>query len=401
MKTDIYENITNLIHDAIERGAEKFEMPWHSKDASLFAPVNATTGKAYRGVNVLALAVTAHERAYGSNEWATYQQWTEAGAQVRKGEKSTHIVFWSQYEKKGPGGEPDGEGNQAEKETGMFAKAYSVFNAAQVDGYTPKAILDPFPASTGPGEQIPECDQFFKNMGIDLRHGGDRAFFNPADDYVQLPNFQDFKCVEGYYSTLAHEATHWTGAKSRLERDLSGRFGNAQYAMEELIAELGAAFTMSNLGLANEPRHDHASYIQSWLKALKNDKRAIFTASSKAQQAADFMLEMQTSPALDLTEKADRLHYESTPQTIGKSDWKIVVKDSDYSGRATEYLFRPAGKGGAWKPGKEHPNYNINDGQFLGLPKGLLTIYRDNHEQIEAAVSKQPIPSPRQPSFSF
>lgn len=402
MKTDIYETITDQIVAAIERGADKFEMPWNRPTGDLFSPANATTGKAYKGVNVLSLAAAAHNKGYQSNKWATFLQWKEAGTPVRKDENGTYIVWWSGPQKNGPEGEPDGEGNEAERVSGGFPKVFKVFNSDQVVGYTPEAIIQPAAAPIGPGDQIPECDQFFQNMGIDLRHGGHRAFYSPSGDFVQLPHFYDFKTVEGYYSTLAHEATHWTGAKSRLERDISGDKDNPKYAMEELIAELGAAFTMSNLGLANAPRMDHASYIQSWLHVLKNDKRAIFTAASKAQQAVDFMLALQKSPALAVSNTADRLHYESTPTTIGKNDWKIVVKDSEYrSGRAVDYLFRPAGQGGAWKPGKEHPNYNLNDGTYLGLPKGLTVLHRDNKEQVEAALNRQPIPAPRQPSFNF
>lgn len=403
MKTDIYESITNQIVAAIERGAEKFVMPWHQKgENALFMPVNATSGKAYRGVNILALWAIAEHRGYSSGEWATFKQWTEAGAKVRKGEKGAHVVFWSTYEKNGEGGDSDAEANGAEKETGMFAKAYTVFNANQVDGYSPKEQPATSPVAECPDDPIPECDLFFQNLGIDLRHGGDQAFFDALSDHVQMPNFKDFFSAQDYYSTLAHESTHWTGAKSRLDRDMTGRFGNAKYAMEELVAELGAAFTMSNLGLASMPRTDHASYVQSWLKVLKNDKRAIFAASSKAQQAADYMLNLQKAPVLAVVRNADQLHYSSPPTVIGKTEWKIVVKDSDgRADRVTDYLFRPAGQGGAWKPGKEHPGYNINDGQYLGLPKGLAVIHRDNQEQVEAALRSRPIPGPRQPSFNF
>lgn len=398
MKADIYETITNQIIEAIERGAPDLEMPWN-QSAGAFAPVNASTGKPYRGVNVLALWAAASKKGYATGEWATYKQWSDMGAQVRKDEKSSHIVFWSTYEKNGPGGESDADANDAEKETGMFAKAYFVFNADQVDGYTPKAaaVIDP----AGPGERIPECDAFFSNLGMNLKHGGEQAYFSPTGDYVQMPPFEVFKSVEGYYSTLAHEATHWTGHKPRLDRDMTGRFGNAKYAMEELVAELGAAFTMSNIGFGSQMREDHASYIQTWLKALKDDKKAIFTASSKAQQAADFMLGLQSAPAPEITKEAAS-HYESAPCTIGKTDWKVTVLDSSMGhGRVTDYLFRAAGSAGPWQSSKDHPKYDINDGTYGGLPKGLVKIYDENRIQIDAALQGRPVPPPQQIGFSF
>jgi antirestriction protein ArdC len=129
-------------------------------------------------------------------------------------------------------------------------------------------------------------------VGATIQHGGDRAFYSPAYDIVQMPDFRQFKNSTGYYATLAHELTHWSGAKHRLDRNLANRFGSAEYAMEELIAELGAAFTCARLGLRTEPRLDHAPYVNSWLKVLRGDARAIFTAASKAQEAYDYLADL-------------------------------------------------------------------------------------------------------------
>ena len=160
-----------------------------------------------------------------------------------------------------------------------------MFNAAQVDGYAPKA--DPEATKL---ERIVNADAFFAGIGADLRHGGNRAYYSTATDHIQMPPFQAFVENLSYYSTLAHEHTHWTAKSDRCDRQLGKRFADSAYAAEELIAELGAAFTCAHLGLSTEPREDHAEYIQSWLKVLKADKRAIFTAASKAQQAADWMV---------------------------------------------------------------------------------------------------------------
>jgi antirestriction protein ArdC len=161
-----------------------------------------------------------------------------------------------------------------------------VFNAAQVDGYSPATDeYMPMP------ERMAHAEAFFRGVGADVRHGGNQAFYSPVTDHIQMPPFQAFSEAVPYYSTLAHEHTHWTANAGRCDRQLGKRFGDSAYAAEELIAELGAAFTCAHLGLSTEPRADHAAYIQSWLRVLKADKRAIFTAASKAQQACDWMIQ--------------------------------------------------------------------------------------------------------------
>lgn len=290
-RIDVYEQITAQIVAAIEAGAGDYEMPWNRPQGSGFLPINAQTRKPYRGVNTVALWAEAQDKGHQSNEWATYKQWGELGAQVQKGQKATYIVYWGRLDK-GPDSITDENGNELSSldEPRLFARAYPVFNAAQVDGYTPAAIIEA-PTPAAPGDRIPEADGFFQSLGATIQHGGAQAFYSPSRDLIQMPPFDTFKTVEGYYSVLAHEATHWTGP--RCGRDLKGRFGDQSYAMEELVAELGAAFTMGNLALSQEPRRDHAAYIENWLQVLKNDKKAIFTASSQAQKAADFMLQQQ------------------------------------------------------------------------------------------------------------
>jgi antirestriction protein ArdC len=282
-RADIYQKITDQIADSIEKGAGRFEMPWHANSGM---PANAATGKFYRGVNPLVLFATVQEKGYSSPLWATYKQWGEKEAQVRKGEKAAIVVFWKFFDRPGAE-ETEAEPDERSGRRAM-ARSYPVFNAEQVDGFTP-----PIAPALPHAERIAHADEFYRNTGAVIRHGGARAFYRPGTDEIHMPEFQAFKSPEGYYSTLGHEATHWSGAPHRLGRKIANRFGSEDYAYEELIAELSAAYQMAALGLSNEPRQEHAAYIQSWLKGLKNDKRFIFSAASQAQQAADYLHELQ------------------------------------------------------------------------------------------------------------
>jgi antirestriction protein ArdC len=283
-KLDVYAKVTSQIVNAIEQGVGNWRIPWHTSGRFASSPINATSRKAYRGINTVCLWAAAEAKGYDSGEWSTYQQWQERGAQVRKGEKATTVVFWKFAN--GTAENQDGEGDQlATGSRLLFTRGYAVFNAAQVDGYTPKAE----PVVTMP-ERIERAETWFQSIGADVRNGGNRAYYTTADDHIQMPPFAAFVENVSYYSTVAHEHTHWTARAERCDRQLGKRFGDSAYAAEELIAELGAAFVCAHLGLSTEPREDHAQYIQSWLKVLRADKRAIFTAASKAQQAADYLL---------------------------------------------------------------------------------------------------------------
>jgi len=289
-KRDVYARVTDQIVTAIETGVGNWRMPWHTSGKFAFSPINAVSKKPYRGINTVCLWSAAQAKGYERGEWATYQQWLEKGAQVRKGEKATTVVFWKFANNAAE--MEDGDESPKSGSRLLFTRGYSVFNAAQVDGYTPKAEPD-MPMA----ERIERAEAFFQAIGANVRHGGNRAYYAPDSDYIQMPPFGAFIENVAYYSTLAHEHTHWTAQTSRCDRQLGKRFGDNAYAAEELIAELGAAFVSAHLGLSSEPRDDHAQYINSWLKVLKADKRAIFTAASKAQQAADFMIQRATASA--------------------------------------------------------------------------------------------------------
>ena len=287
-RADIYQTVTDTIIEAIENGISgKFEMPWHQINR---IPENAKTGNCYQGINIPLLWVYQIKKHYALPVWATYKQWAELGAQVKKGEKGAQIVFYKSFE-------VEGESEGDDPQTRRIARYSIVFNAEQVEGYDVAAELEaPAPALI---ENIGAADLLVKQTGADIRHQGGQAFYMPSMDYIAMPPRDMFKdtststATENYYSVLFHELTHWTGAKHRLDRLNDDKFGGKDYAFEELIAELGAAMCCAATGVASSPREDHARYINNWLKALKSDKRFIFSAASQAQKAVDFLFSQQ------------------------------------------------------------------------------------------------------------
>lgn len=286
---DIHRHITDQIIAAMEQGAGEFRLPWHRSAGNIMRPVNVASKNAYRGVNILALWSSADAKGYSSGHWGTYKQWTEVGAQVRKGEKSAYVVFYKEFTVAAE----DAAGD--ESETRLFARATPVFAAEQVDGYTlpapdtPATVIEPLDAA----------EAFINATGATIEHGGSRAFYRPSTDSIQLPPREAFigsptsSAAESYYTTLLHELTHWTSAETRCNRQLGKRFGDEAYAMEELVAELGAAFLCADLRVTDEPRADHAQYLDTWLRVMNADMKAIFTAASKASEAAAFLAALQ------------------------------------------------------------------------------------------------------------
>lgn len=275
---DIHQHLTDRIVLAIEAGAGEWQMPWHRGSGGRH-PVNVSSGNKYRGVNVLGLWVDAQVNGYSSHLWGTYRQWADKGATVRKGQKVSYVVFYKEIEVEADG---DAENDSRRR---LFARATPVFNADQVEGF------DDTTAEVAVGE-LDSVDSFIARTGATIVHGGSRACFIPKLDEIHMPKRASFAgsatstATEAYYSTVLHELTHWTAPAHRCNRDLSGRFDGEAYAMEELVAELGAAFLCAGLGITVEPRPDHAQYLTHWLTVLKADKRAIFTAASKAAEAS-------------------------------------------------------------------------------------------------------------------
>ena len=298
-KKDVYTRVTERIIADLEQGVRTWLKPWHSEHAAgrITRPLRHN-GTPYRGMNILLLWGEAVAKGYAAPIWMTYKQAQELGANVRKGEHGSLVVYANSISKT----ETNDKGEDVEREI-PFMKGYTVFNVEQVDGLPAHYYaqpVNPLPLS----ERIEAADAFMKATGAAIHHGGNSAFYAPARDVVQLPPFEAFKDKESYYATALHELTHWTKHKDRLERDFSAkRFGDTGYAREELVAELGAAFLCADLGITPDIRDDHAAYLGHWLNVLKEDKRAIFSAAAHAQRAADYLKGLQ--PAAQQEEEAE------------------------------------------------------------------------------------------------
>ncbi len=290
MSQDIHQIITDQIIESIEQGAEKFQMPWHITKGNSFLPVNVETGNSYNGINILILWMIADAKGYQQNLWGTFKQWQKAGAKVIKGEKHTKGIFYKSFTKE--------DEETGEEKTVKFIRQIQLFNVAQVEGYEMPALPDLQDDVT----TIANIENFVTNTGANVDYGGEAAFYAPHADKITMPRRElfidddSFDATKNYYATLLHEITHWTGHKSRLNRD-QNHIGSSieNYAFEELIAEIGAAYLCADLGINTIMREDHAGYIEHWLKALKNDKKAIFKAASKAQEAVTYLHNLQPS----------------------------------------------------------------------------------------------------------
>ena len=273
MSQTIYTEITQSIIEQLEQGAVPWVKPWKA-DSS--ADKNLVSQKPYQGINRLLLGMSSMVKGFSVPVWASYKQWEAIGANVKKGEKGTKIVFYSPVSKENK--------QTGDLEKYAVLKTYFVFNAAQVEG------IDIVPAETVAAEftAVELAEQRIIKTGAAISHGGDAAFYMPSADRIQLPNKTAFNSEANYYATAFHELAHWTGSKNRLDRDLDkGRFGNPAYAFEELVAEMSAAFLCSDYGIQGELRH--AGYIGHWLKALREDSKAVFKAAALAQKAADYI----------------------------------------------------------------------------------------------------------------
>lgn len=290
-RVDIYARITDRIVADLEKGVKPWMQPWSGANMAgrVTRPLRHN-GLPYQGMNVLLLWSEGMVRGFSSPMWMTFKQALELGGAVRKGETGSTVVFASRFTKS----ETDGSGNEVDREI-PFLKAYSVFNVEQIDGLPEQYHARPVPV-TNPMERIEHADRFFRNTAALIRHGGSQAYYSPVMDYIQMPPFETFRDAGAYVATLSHEATHWTAHSSRVNRDLS-RYAKdrTERAREELIAELGSCFLCADLGIAPElePRADHASYLQSWLKVLSDDKRAIFQAAAHAQRAVSYLHDLQ------------------------------------------------------------------------------------------------------------
>ena len=283
MKSDIYQRITDNLIAAIEKGVMPWRRDWKLGNGGGYGmPHNAVSGRAYRGINAMVLLCEQAEKGYTSTGWITPKKAIENELNF-KGEKTTEVIFWKRINKK--------DADTGEESTFMFARPYRVLNLDQCEGDASK--LKGFKALEIP-EALEDIDSLVQAVrdGLDIKvnHGGDRAFYQSGGDFIQMPPKDAFKTETGYRATFLHETVHSTGHKSRCDRQFGKRFGTEAYAAEELVAELGCCYLQSMLGI-NMNVENHASYLKNWLKVLKDDNRAIFTAASKAQKAVDYLLD--------------------------------------------------------------------------------------------------------------
>ena len=288
-KQDPHSRITARILAELEQGTRPWVKPWSGGDmagSGRTRPLRAT-GQAYRGINVLLLWIEAQASGFVSPLWMTYRQAQALGAQVRKGESGAAIVYYGDTSTT----IRDETSGEEKAQSFRFLKTYTVFNVAQIDGLPDRFHIVPEP--TPEAERIDTAEAFFARLPATVNHGGDKAYYMPSADRIQLPPFAAFHDAQSYYATRGHETLHWTSHKSRLDRSFGReKWGDEGYAREELCAELGAAFLAADLGIALEPRPDHASYIASWITVLQNDARAIVQAAAHAERAVAYLHEL-------------------------------------------------------------------------------------------------------------
>lgn len=292
---DLYKTVTAAVVKQLEEGTPPWVKPW--KDERLsgvgMIPTNLVTGRLYSGGNVLLLWMAAHAYGYNSLQFCTYHQANEIGATVRKGSKSHTVIFTKHTLRK--------DEESGEEKPSTIAKTYPVFHVSQLDNVPEKYLGAQEPVVRGLPEGTSSKVVLARNCGVPVQHGGNRACYVPSTDEVHMPGFKSFVDEDAYWQTLFHEFTHATAHEKRCGRKLGRRFGDDQYAAEELIAELGSAFLGARLGIPAGYRS--ASYLDSWLKVLKADSRAIFTAASYAGQAADYLWKQAFPPQVENDEQ--------------------------------------------------------------------------------------------------
>lgn len=283
---DMYQQVTDKIVALLESGGAGGGIDWARRASGI--PRNFGTRAAYNGINVLLLWATAQELGYKHNYWLTYKQATDMGGQVRKGEKGTLCAFYKMIERTSKNGDGD------DSEQVPVISPFWLFNLDQIDGLAvPSGEI-----AWSEYAQIEAAENVLAKSGAVIHEGGTKASYSPSRDVISVPDRTQFKSVTDFYSVALHELTHWTGAKTRLAREFDTRFGSEAYAFEELVAEIGSAFLNAELGIIATSLPNHACYLASWLKVLRNDKRAIFTAASQASKAHRFILDLVNGPAI-------------------------------------------------------------------------------------------------------
>ena len=313
-RPSLYQEITDKIIAELEAGRVPWVRPWGTlaAKASLAMPKNAASQRRYSGINVLILWDAVIEHGFSTQNWLTFRQALTLGGNVRKGEHGTTVVYADRFV-------PDDERRRSEREGDEpnaipFLKRFTVFNTDQCANLPPELASAPAPLPEG--LILPQADALIAATGADFRVAGDRAYYSPVRDFIQVPRPEAYFEPINWHRTALHELGHWTGHASRLGRDLSGNFGSASYAKEELVAEMASAFVCASLGIV--PTVRHADYIGSWLEVLREDNRAIVRTASAASKAADYLLAFvaDTDAPVDVVNAPDRLHV-TDAQAIG------------------------------------------------------------------------------------
>ena len=282
MAYDLYKEVTARILAELEKGTLPWVKPWRATPGAN-VPCNAVTNRPYSGTNVILLWI-AEGRGWPTPRFLTFNQAKAAGGTVRGGEKGTRVVFMKRLTVKDKA--PDAKPN-ATRQIPLL-REYTVFNVAQCDGLPERVISGPkVERISNPDTRDELVDAFVTTTGARVREGHGQAMYIPSLDIIGMPKFEDFKGADHFYNTLLHELTHWTMHKDRCDRKLQARFGSVAYAAEELVAQLGAAFMCAEFNINGECQD--ASYIATWIKLLKDDDKAFFTAASAAQKAVDFL----------------------------------------------------------------------------------------------------------------
>jgi len=400
-KRDHRQEVTNSIIKMLEDGVAPWQKPWESAGM----PFNPTTKKVYRGANAIHLMATGLSRGYEDPRWMTYKQAAENTWQVRKGEKGTSIEFWEVNDKaEEKAGEPSkGENGESAKgsQRRLIHRVYTVFNANQIEGV---------PAYEHPKrstfEAVQSGERILANSGATIAHDQrDRAFYSRSSDSIHLPSKEAFQDASGYYGTALHELAHWTGHPSRLNRPTltdSYRFGDLNYAKEELRAELASVFIAAEVGVPHDPAN-HAAYVGSWIKALKDDKNEIFRAAHDASKATDFVLglerEASRAEALEIGDSVSANLLESQPVEDGPAAKAQEIRDEievlqiDRERVVEESRVGSAGQRG--ENGGEQPQRE--DSQVVArfeADSGTVSVHHkssatDHHVPVEAATSGQ------------
>src|SRR3954454_13010469 len=306
-KRDLCAEVTAQIVAALEAGTPPWRRPWdENKAGGPMGAHNATTGIRYRGMNTMMLGMSPLAFVSGDPRWATYKQAAGRGWQVRKGSRGTPAFFYKRIEVE----ERDGVSEDGRKVLPLL-RAFTLFHASQIDGIPPYVAPS---VEQAPWREPDASATIARNSGATIRTGGDRAFYSPGTDHVQLPPVFAFRSPAAYASVVLHELGHWTGTKDRLDRALSGRFGSHRYAREELRAELAQVMICAELGIDDCDFTNGAAYIADWLKSLRDDKREVFRAAADAQRIADYLLAFHPAYRADSRHAEDDCVSERTSE---------------------------------------------------------------------------------------